>query len=451
MKVTKSNTQGLTSIISVEVEEKDYLDKVNNVLKDYRKTAQVPGFRKGKTPIEIINKKYRKSILIDEVNKLIQAELYQYIKSEKIQLLGSPMPVDDSSIDWDNSTGFNFQYEVGLAPNFNVNITSKDRLDYYKINVDDKLIDSYCADIARRYGKMSNPEISITGDLIFCSIEQLDANGVLLEDGIKNDATVSMDHIADSKIRKQLIGLKSGDVVTINVLKAFENHSDLAAMLAIKNEEINDLVFSDFHFTVKNINRLEPADLNVELFNKVYGPGLVKNKKEFRAKVKSEAEAQFVVESDRMLKNDVVNYLLDKLQLNMPDDFLKKWLIQTSEQPITMDMLNKDYDTYVKSLQWQLIENKILEDHNIKVTDEEVVEHAKTLIRMQMKQYGQPEGDEAQMSEIASNILKNDKEKRRVYDQIFDQKTMIVYKENFKLKEKSVSYDDFVKLASEKK
>ena len=360
------------------------------------------------------------------------------------------MPVDDPSIDWDNYKDFNFQYEVGLAPIFDVSITSKDKLDYCKINVDDKLIENYCSDIARRYGKMSNPEISIKGDLIFCSIEQLDVDGVLLDKGIKNDATVSMDHISDKKIRNQFVGLKTGDRIVTNVVKAFSNHTDLAAMLSIGHEEIKDLFSDNFQFTVKNINRLDPAALNVELFDKVYGPGLVKNEKEFRTKVKLEAEAQFVVESDRMLKNDVVNYLLDKLQLNMPDAFLKRWLIQNSDKPITMDMLDKDYDTYVKSLQWQLIENKILEEHNIKVTDDQALEHAKKLIRMQMRQYGQPEGDDSQISEIANNILKNDKERKKIYDQLFDKRTLAVYKEKFKLKEKSISYDDFVKLASEK-
>jgi len=221
-------------------------------------------------------------------------------------------------------------------------------------------------------------------------------------------------------------------------------------MLSVSHEAIHNLTSEEFQFTIKNINRLAPADLNVELFDKVYGEGAVKDVKEFRAKIQAEAEGQFVGESDRMLKNDVVTYFVEKLKLQMPDDFLKRWLVQTSEQPITMEMLETEYDMYSKSLQWQLIENKILENYEIKVSQDDILAHTKKLIGMQMKQYGQPEGDDAQLTEIATGILKNEEERKKIYDQIFDEKTLAVYKENFKLTENSISYDDFVKLASEK-
>jgi trigger factor len=436
--------------ITVEVKGADYSERVEKVLKGYRKTAEIPGFRKGKTPIEIINKKYRTSVIVEEVNKLLQDELYKYITAEKVRVLGSPMPIDEKPIDWQNDEEFTFKYEVGLAPDFDVKITAKDKLNYYKIKADSKLVDGYCNDIARRYGKMSNPEASVEGDLIFCTIEQLDVDGIVMDNGIKNDATVAMDYITDQKIKKQFIGVKTDDVITANVMKAFTNHSDLGAMLNVDHAAIHNLTSEEFQFTVKNVNRLEPAELNVELFDKVYGPGAIKDEKEFKAKVKSEAEAQFVGESDRMLKNDVVTYFVDKLKLAMPNEFLKRWLVQTSEQPITMEMLETEYDMYAKSLQWQLIENKILENHSIKVTQDDVLAHTKVLISAQMKQYGQPEGDDKQLTDIATNILKNEEERKKVYDQIFDERTLAVYKENFKLTEKSVSYDEFVKLASGK-
>jgi len=221
-------------------------------------------------------------------------------------------------------------------------------------------------------------------------------------------------------------------------------------MLNVDHAAIHNLTSKEFQFTVKNVNRLDPEELNVELFDKVYGPGAVKNEKEFRAKIKEEAEGQFVGESDRMLKNDVVTYFIEKLKLQMPDEFLKRWLVQTSEQPITMEMLETEYDMYAKSLQWQLIENKILENHNVKVSQDDVLAHTKVLISRQMKQYGQPEGDDKQLTDIAANILKNEEERKKVYDQIFDERTLVVYKENFKLTEKNVTYDEFVKLASGK-
>jgi len=450
MKLTQSKAKDLMATITVEVKAADYSERVEKVLKDYRKTAEVPGFRKGKTPMGIINKKYRTSVIVEEVNKMLQDELYKHITAEKVRVLGSPMPIDEKPIDWENDEDFTFEYEVGLAPEFDVKITAKDKLNYYKIKADAKLVEGYCNDIAKRYGKMSNPEASVEGDLIFCTIEQLDIDGIVMDNGIKNDATVAMDYIADKKIKKQFVGVKTDDLITVNVMKAFTNHSDLGAMLNVDHAAIHNLTSEEFQFTVKNVNRLEPAELNVELFDKVYGPGAIKDEKEFKAKVKSEAEAQFVGESDRMLKNDVVTYFVDKLKLAMPNEFLKRWLVQTSEQPITMEMLETEYDMYAKSLQWQLIENKILENHSIKVTQDDVLAHTKVLISAQMKQYGQPEGDDKQLTDIATNILKNEEERKKVYDQIFDERTLAVYKENFKLTEKSVSYDEFVKLASGK-
>ncbi|MEZ7929329.1 MAG: trigger factor, partial [Flavobacteriales bacterium] len=440
----------LMATITVEVAAADYTEKVDKVLKDYRKTADVPGFRKGKTPMAIINKKYRTSVIVEEVNKLLQDELYKHISAEKVRVLGSPMPIDETPIDWENTEDFTFQYEVGLAPEFDVKITAKDKLNYYKIKADAKLVDGYCTDIAKRYGKMSNPEVSVEGDLIFCAISQLDVDGNVMSNGISNEATVAMEYIADAKIKKQFVGVKKDDVLKVNVMKAFTNHSDLGSMLNVSHDALHNLTSEEFQFTVKNINQLAPAELTTELFDKVYGEGTVKDVKEFKAKVQEEAEGQFVGESDRMLKNDIVTYFIEKLKLQMPDDFLKRWLVQTSEQPITMEMLATEYDMYAKSLQWQLIENKILENYEVKVTQEDVLNQTKKLIGSQMKQYGQPEGDDAQLTDIATNILKNEEERKKIYDQIFDERTLVVYKENFKLTEKNVTYDEFVKLASGK-
>ena len=450
MKITQSKAKDLMATITVELVAADYTEKVDKVLKDYRKTADVPGFRKGKTPMAIINKKYRTSVIVEEVNKLLQDELYKHISAEKVRVLGSPMPIDETPIDWENTEDFTFQYEVGLAPEFDVKITAKDKLNYYKIKADAKLVDGYCTDIAKRYGKMSNPEVSVEGDLIFCAIAQLDVDGNVMSNGISNEATVAMEYIADAKIKKQFVGVKKDDVLKVNVMKAFTNHSDLGSMLNVSHDALHNLTSEEFQFTVKNINQLAPAELTTELFDKVYGEGTVKDVKEFKAKVQAEAEGQFVGESDRMLKNDIVTYFIEKLKLQMPDDFLKRWLVQTSEQPITMEMLATEYDMYAKSLQWQLIENKILENYEVKVTQEDVLNQTKKLIGSQMKQYGQPEGDDAQLTDIATNILKNEEERKKIYDQIFDERTLVVYKENFKLTEKNVTYDEFVKLASGK-
>ena len=450
MKITQNNINDLQAELKVVITPEDYQDKVDKVLKDYRKNAEIPGFRKGKVPMSVINKKYRIPVLVDEVNKLLQEDLYKYISSEKVKVLGSPMPKDGQKMDWENNTTFNFEFEVGLAPDLDVKITKKDKVKYYQIQADNKLVDNYANDIAKRYGAMSKPEISEEGDLVFCEISQIDVDGNIMENGVRNEATVSMDFISDKKIKKQFIGVKEGDSFTVNVLKAFSNHTDLSSMLNITHEQLHDLSSEDFQFTVKNVSRIKPSDINQELFEKVYGKDSVKTEKEFKARIKDEAERSFVPESDRMLKNDVVTYLIDKIKFDMPDEFLKRWLVHTSEKSVTLEQIESEYDMYSKSLRWQLIENNILENYNIKVSDEEVENHTKSLITMQMQQYGQPVPQEDKMNEIVASILKKEDERKKVYDQLYDVKSLEVYKENFKLTEKAISYDDFVKLASEK-
>jgi len=450
MKITQSNINDLQAELKVVITPEDYQEKVDKELKNYRKNAEIPGFRKGKVPMSVINKKYRIPVLVDEVNKLLQEDLYKYISSEKIKVLGSPMPKDGQKMDWENNTTFNFEFEVGLAPDLDVKITKKDKVKYYQIQADNKLVDNYANDIAKRYGAMSKPEISEEGDLVFCEISQIDVDGNIMENGVRNEATVSMDFISDKQIKKQFIGVKEGDSFTVNVMKAFSNHADLSAMLNITHEQLHDLSSEDFQFTVKNVSRIKPSDMNQELFEKVYGKDSIKTEKEFKARIKDEAERSFVSESDRMLKNDVVTYLIDKIKFDMPDEFLKRWLVHTSEKSVTLEQIESEYDMYSKSLRWQLIENNILENYNIKVNDEEIENHTKSLITMQMQQYGQPVPQEDKMNEIVASILKKEDERKKVYDQLYDVKSLEVYKENFKLTEKAISYDDFVKLASEK-
>tara|TARA_B100000497_G_scaffold94508_1_gene105936 strand:+ start:5 stop:1357 length:1353 start_codon:yes stop_codon:yes gene_type:complete len=450
MKITQNNINDLQAELVVVITPEDYQEKVDKELKNYRKNVEIPGFRKGKVPMSVINKKYRVSVLVDQVNKLLQEDLYKYISSEKVKVLGSPMPKDSQQVDWENTSTFTFEFEIGLSPDLDVKITKKDKVMYYQIQADKKLIDNYANDIAKRYGAMSKPEISEEGDLVFCEIVQIDVDGNVMANGVRNEATVSMDFISDKKIKKQFIGVTEGDSFIVNVMKAFSNHTDLSSMLNITHDQLHDLSSEDFQFTVKNVSRIKPSEMNLELFEKVYGKDSVKTEKEFKAKIKDEAERSFVPESDRMLKNDVVTYLIDKIKFDIPDEFLKRWLVHTSEKKVTFEQIESEYDMYSKSLRWQLIENNILENYNVKVSTEEVENHTKSLITLQMQQYGQPVPQEDKMNEIVSSILKKEDERKKIYDQLYDVKSLEVYKENFKLTEKPISYDDFVKLASEK-
>ena len=445
MNITQERIDDLNALLKVQVSAADYQDKVDAVIKNYRKTANVPGFRKGKVPLGQIKKMYGKAILVEEVNKLIQEGIYNYITENKIEVLGNPLPIT-TDIDWDNTSDFDFEFEMGLSPLFEVKIDKKSKFDYLKIEADKKMVDQYTTDMAKRYGSMTNPQKSEKTDLIMGEFKQLDPKGNVLEDGIKHSASVALDVVLDKKAQKALTGVKQDDEVVVKITKKFSG--DVAHMLNISKEDAEN-INSDFLFSVKSINRMTPAEINQDLFDKVFGKGSVKNEKEFKAKIKEELEKSLVSESDNKLKNDVILHLIDKVKLELPDTFLKKWLVQTNEKGLTAEQVEEEYDKYSKSLKWQLIENKIIKDNELEVKHEDVIKHTKDLIIQNFSQYGQPAPEEKKLDEIANQVITNEDERKKVYNQLYDVKTLDLYKTKFKLTEKIVSYDEFVKLASE--
>ena len=444
MKITQEKKDDLNALLKINLSSKDYQQKVNDVIKNYCKTANVPGFRKGKVPAGQIKKMYGKSILVDEVNKLLQDSIYKYITENKIEVLGNPLPLENN-IDWENSVDFEFKFEMGLAPDFKVDLDKKVKFNFYKIKADKKMIDHYSNDVAKRYGSMIHPDISEENDLILGDFVQLDNKKNILEGGISHTASVALDVIMDKKSKKSLIGISKDSEVIIRINKNFSK--DVSHMLNI-NKEQADLLDSNFKFTVKNISRMNPSDLNQDLFDKVFGKGSVNNKKEFRSKIQDEIEKSFIVESDRKLKNDIVLHLINKLNLKLPDEFLKKWLLQTNDKNLTSEQIEAEYTQYSKSLRWQLIENKIIKENNLEVTNEDVLNHTKDMIKQNFAQYGQKAPEENKLTEIAGKVLENEDERKKVFNQLYDFKTLSLYKRKFKLNDKSVTYDEFVKLAS---
>jgi trigger factor len=393
-----------------------------------------------------VKKMIGKSVLVDEVNKLLQEAIYKHITENKVEVLGNPLPLT-SEVDWDNATDFEFEYEMGLAPEFKVTLDKKSKFDYLQIVADKKMVDHYVTDMAKRYGKMTQPEKSEKTDLMMGEFTQLDGEGNALEGGINHTSSVALDIIQDKKAQKALVGLAEGDEVKLHITKDFSN--DAHHMLNIKKEELETLD-ADFTFKVNKISRMEPADMTQDLFDKVFGKDTVKSEKEFRAKVKEEVEKSFVGESDNKLKNDVILHFIKKTKLSLPDTFLKKWLVATNEQGLTEEQVEQEYEQYSKSLKWQLIENKIIKDNELEVKNEDVINHTKELIVSNFAQYGQPAPEDKKLEEIAVQVLGNEEERKKVYNQLYDVKTMSLYKEKFSLKNKEVTYDEFVKLASEK-
>ncbi len=445
MNITQERIDDLTAKLKVQVGTADYESKVDAVIQNYRKTANIPGFRKGKVPVGQVKKMYGKAILVEEVNKLLQEAIYKHITENKVEVLGNPLPLT-TEVDWDNSSDFEFEFEMGLAPAFEVKMDKKSKLDYLKIEADKKMVDHYTTDMAKRYGSMTNPEKSEKTDLMMGEFTQLDAEGNVLEGGINHTASVAVDIVADKKAQKALTGVAQDAEVTFKITNEFSG--DVAHMLNISKEEAEALN-SDFSFKVKSINRMTPAELNQELFDKVFGKDVVSDEKAFKAKIKEEVEKSFVGESDNKLKNDVVLHLIEKTKLALPDTFLKKWLVQTNEKGLTAEQVEAEYEQYSKSLKWQLIENKIIKDNDLEVKQEDVLAHTKGLIIQNFTQYGQPAPEDKKLDEIAAQVLGNEEERKKVYNQLYDEKSLTLYKEKFKLNEKTVTYDEFAKLASE--
>jgi len=446
MNISKENIDSLNAVLKIELSAADYQERVATVLADYRKTSDMPGFRKGKVPMGVVKKRYGIPVKVEEINKILSDSITKYIVDEKLDILGNPLPKEAEQIDWDKQEDFVFEYELGLAPIFEVKISKKNKLDFYKIKADDTMIDRYAEDIAKRYGKMSSPEKVEEKDLVYGTFQELDAEGLAVDGGISNQASVSLDFVKKKKLKNEFIGSEKGAVIVLDPKEAFENDTDTAAMLNIDKEAYADLK-AQFSFTVDNISRMEPATLNTELFDKVYGEGVVKNEKEFRAKIATEAENMFVGESDRKFQNDAVDFLLEKTSFDLPEDFLKRWMQTVSEKPVTLDEIENDFEGYKKSLKWQIIENKIAKENNLSVAKEEALAEAKKLIAAQMAQYGQLSPEEELLEQYAQQVLTNKEEEKNIYDRVFASKMTTFFKEAFKMKEKEISYEDFIKLA----
>jgi trigger factor len=447
MNITQENIDELNAVLKVKVVADDYLPKVESALKEHQKKASMPGFRPGKVPTGMIKKMYGKSILVDEINKLLNDSLYKYLHENKIEVLGNPLPKADSQIDWDNQKDFEFLYEMGLAPKFNVDLSSKDKFAYKTVKIDEELVNKYVSDIAKRYGKVEQVEVSTAADLLTGDFVELDADGEILPAGVFKTGSLFLERVKDENVKKQLTGLKKDDKVILEAQKIFENPADLAALLGI-DKEVAATFTSKLQFTVKSVSHLAPAEINQEFFNKIYGEGVVNSEEEFRAKVRQELGSMFVNDSDRKFYNDVVEHLMDKINFDLPKDFLKRWIVAVNEKPVTAEQVEAEFDGYAKGLKWQLIENKIIKEHNIAVSKEEVVDHTKELILEQFGKYNPTPMEDEELNQTAQRVLANEEEAKKLYEKLYGQKVLTLFKTKFTIENQEVSYDDFFKPAN---
>jgi len=452
MNITQEKVDDLNAIIKVQLNQADYQEKVDKILKDHRKKANVPGFRQGHVPMGMIKKMVGTNVIVDEINKILSESLQNYLTEEKLDVLGSPLPKleDQNAIDWENQKDFEFKYEVGLAPQFKIEINDKFKFNTYKIKVAEKDVNKYIADVAKRYGKMTNPAIAAAEDMLFGKFEELDGKGEIVEGGISNSSVIIIEAVTDKKLQKSLVGAKAGDVFNLDPKKISEHETDQASALGVDTTQLKSII-AKFKYTVEKINHVTPAAINQDLFDKVFGPKTVNSEEEFISKISDELSKGLSVDSDRKLKADIQNKLIEKLKLSLPNEFLKKWIVASNEKPILPEQVDAEYDEYAKSLTWQLIENKIIKENNITVSNEEVIEHTKGLLAQQMAGMGLPANNDDELTETANRVLQNKEEARNIFAMLYDNKLMDLYKKSFKLKEKEISYEDFIKLVYDKK
>ena len=436
MNITRENIDTLNAVVKVDIAKEDYSDKVEKILADYRKTANIPGFRKGHVPMGMVKKQYGKAVLVDEVNKLLQDALNKYLTEEKLDVLGQPLPKPQDEINWD-ADKFSFEFELGLAPEFKVELKSKKAITQYNIIADDKMINDQIDRIQKQYGKLISQNI-VEKD------SEITGTYVNEEKEIDNKVTLTLDKFKGKATEKQFIGAKAGDVITLKTKGLYDDEHELMHALKLSHDDVHGLDI-EVNFTIAEINTRELADLDQDLFDKLFGKASVTSVTELKAKIKEDAEKQFVQQADQKLLNDITEYLVENTKFDLPAEFLTKWMQTAGEQEMDADQAKDEYEKSEKSLRYQLIEGKLIEENNVQVTMDDIKNHAREMIKGQMAQFGQMNPSDKELDDIAARVLSNQEEARRISEQLISQKLLNVYKEKANLKVKELSYENFVK------
>lgn len=443
MNITLDQPTATDGIIRIQLAETDYLPKVEEKVREYSRKMNIKGFRQGKVPTGVVRKMYGRTILVEEVNHLLSHSVSDYIKEKKLTVLGDPIPNHEKArqIDWDNQKDFEFEFQIGMVENFTINLTPSVKVTSYRIDVDDKVVEDTIGDMKRRFGNVTNPEVSSADDNVF--------GEVTAPDGTSKSSYLQIPKLAKAE-QKKFVGLKKDDTVTFDVEKLTDDAAVLSQIMNVTEEEAGNLKGS-YTLKVTNISHMVPAEMNQELFDKVFGKDVVKSEEEFVNKIRETISENYQRESDHLLDHEIEHELVDHTKVNMPDNFLKAWLKATGDGKITDEVLGQEYEAYKKGLKWDLIKNKIAEELKVNVESGEVRERAKQLIA---QQFGGPAiidqlGDK--FDAIADNYLSGQDGKgenfMRVYNQVRYEKIMKAVKEKITITEKKVSLDEFKKAA----
>lgn len=445
MEITLNKQKGTEGSINIKLVEADYQTQVEKKLGDYAKKASIKGFRPGKVPAGVVKKMFGKSILVEEINHILSHKLNDYIKEQNLKILGEPLPNLEKSrlIDWDNQKDFEFEYEIGIVEDFKYELSDKVKVKSYPIELDKKIVDDTLEDLRKRFGKVEYPETSAIGDNVYGDLREKDG-------GFKREyGFIATDKVV-KKEQNTFVGLKKEDEVEFDITKIFDELSLTANLLGVSEDEAKKMK-GTFVLKINTISRTEPAEVNQELFDRVFGKDTVKNEEEFINKIKETVGENYKRETQHFLEHHIEDYYIKNTSINLPETFLKKWLQATSEGKVTEEMIEKEFDQYKRSIVWDLVRNKIAEDHKIVVDGNEVKGRAKEMI---ISQFGGPAiaeqlGD--RLDAIADNYLQNENGKNfmNLYSQLRNDKIMKLIRETIKVDEKKVSVDEFKKVVEE--
>ncbi|MDR3062469.1 MAG: trigger factor [Dysgonamonadaceae bacterium] len=449
MNITLDNVDPVNAVLKMEVVKADYAEEVEKVLRNLRQKAAIPGFRAGKVPIGVVRKMYGKSALIEQVNKVVSNNLYDYIRNNNLNILGEPLPneTEQKEMDFDNQEDFEFFFDLGLAPEMKVKLTKRDKLPYYSILVDDDLVDKQINNYKVNFGNYTQVKKVEDKDMVKGLFVELDENAQPKENGIHIEGAVMMpSYMKDETEKKKFMGAKKNVVITFNPSKAYEGSEvELSSLMKIKKEEVKDHT-GDFTFEIAEITRYQEAEMNQDLFDKVFEPGTVKTEEEFRQKVREMIAAQYIPDSDYKFLLDSRKLLKKKAgKVEFPDIFLKRWLILSNTER-TPESLETDYPKIIEDLEFQLIKEKLVKENGIKVEENDLMEYAGRAVRAQFAQYGIPNVPDDVLDGYAKDMLKKEETVRNLIDKIIEDKLTGWLKEVVTLEPQELTVDEFRKL-----
>lgn len=452
MNVTKETTGDLTAVLKIEVSSEDYKEAVEKELKNYRKKANMPGFRPGQVPMGLIKKMYEKPVRAEQVQNVMTEAMYKYIDDNKIELLGTPMANNEKTpqIDWDNQFDYTFYFDIALQPSFDIDLGSQNTT-YYRITPTDDILNRFVEDIQRRFGKFEVPETVGENDLVYGEIKELDQEGNVKEGGIQTPTSLSVDLISMVTIKKKFLGAKKDDVIVFNLAKAFKNVTELAAMLRIDKEKAKEFK-SDVEFRISSISRITKHELNEELYSKAYANRNIKTEEEFRQAAKEDLVNTYSKEADRYFLNETSKQLVETSKIELPDEFMKRWLVETNQGKVDEKEITDNYNTYRDSIKWQLIESKLMEKYKLEVSKDEIKTYYKDALIsnyfpvVENETEEQKNEREKSIEKIADNMLENKEQGKQVYEYLFDQKLTATLKSQTKCEIKEISMEDFSQL-----